>query len=86
MAGVLEMAWRSGRSTHEGYAEFKMTVYWRRGGMRGGTGDRMVGVRGGTGEPYCGGATGLHGVLGCSSDPSNNSGGAWGYPLAPLTN
>ena len=77
MAGVLETAWRSGRSTHEGYAEFKMTVYWRRGGMRGGTGgrmvgvrggtgDRMVGVRGGTGEPYCGGATGLHGGTGLS--------------------
>ena len=77
MAGVLETAWRSGRSTHEGYAEFKMAAYWRRGGMpggtgdrmvrvRGGTGDRMVGVRGGTGEPYCGGATGLHGGTGVS--------------------
>ena len=43
-----------------------MTVYWRRGGMRGGTGDRMLGVRGGTGEPYCGGATGLHGGIGVS--------------------
>ena len=66
MGGVLGTAWRSGRGTHEGYAEFKMTVYWRRGGMRGGTGDRMVGVRGGTGEPYCGGATGLHGGTGVS--------------------
>ena len=66
MAGVLETAWRSGRSPHEGYAEFQMTVYWRRGGMRGGTGDRMVGVRGGTGGPYCGGATGLHGGTGVS--------------------
>ena len=25
-------------------------------------------------------------VLGCPPDPSNNSGGAWGHPLAPLTN
>ena len=69
MAGVLETAWRSGRSTHEGYAEFQMTVYWRRGGMRGGTEDRMVGVRGGIGGPYCGGATGLHGGTGVSPRP-----------------
>ena len=25
-------------------------------------------------------------VLGCPPDPSNNSGGAWGHPLAPLPN
>ena len=25
-------------------------------------------------------------VLGCPPDPSNNSGGVWGHPLAPLTN
>ena len=43
-----------------------MTVYWRRGGMRGGTGDRMVRVRAGTGGPYRGGATGLHGGTGVS--------------------
>ena len=54
-----------------------MAVYWRRGGMRGGTGDRMVGVRGGTGdrmvgvrggtgEPYWGGATAMHGGTGVS--------------------
>ena len=54
MAGVLDMVWRSGRSYQEGYAELKVTVYWRHGGMRGGTGVRMVGVqgiRGGTREP-----------------------------------
>ena len=28
MAGVLEMAWRSGKSYHEGYAKFKVTVYY----------------------------------------------------------
>ena len=66
IAGVLETAWRSGRSTHEGYAEFKITVYWSSGDMRGGTGVRMVGVRGGTGEPYCGRTTGLHGGTGVS--------------------
>ena len=66
MAGVLETAWRSGRSTHEGYAEFKVTVYWRHGGMRGGAGVRMVRVRGGTGEPYRGGAAGMHGGTGVS--------------------
>ena len=51
MAGVLETAWQPGRSTHGGHAEFKVTVYWRLGGIRGGTGVRTVGVRGGTGEP-----------------------------------
>ena len=73
MAGVLETAWRSGRSTHEGYAEFKMMVYWRRGGMRGGTGDRMVGVRGGTGDRMVGvrGGTGdrMVGVRGGTGKP-----------------
>ena len=54
MAGVLETAWRSGRSAHGGYAEFKIAAYWRHGGIRGGTGDRMVGVRGGTGDRMVG--------------------------------
>ena len=66
MAGVLETAWQSGRSTHEGHAEFNVTVYWRLGGIRGGTGVRMVRVRGGTGEPYSGGAAGMHGGTGVS--------------------
>ena len=46
-----------------------MTVYWRHGIMRGGTGVRMMKVRGGTGDPYCGGA----------------AGGAWRYLGVPLT-
>ena len=62
--------------------KFQMTVYWRCGDMRG----RMVRVHGGTGGPYSGGATGLHGGTGCPPDPSNNSRGARGHPLAPLTN
>ena len=66
MAGVLETAWQSGRSTHERYAEFKVTVYWCHGGMRGGTWVRTVRVRGGTGEPYSGGAAGMHGGTGVS--------------------
>ena len=77
MAGVLETAWQPGRSTHEGHAEFKVAVYWRLGGIRGGTGVRTVGVRGGTGvrtvgvrggtgEPYSGGAAGMHGGTGVS--------------------
>ena len=73
MAGVLETAWQPGRGTHEGRAEFKVTVYWRLGGIRGGTGVRTVGVRGGTGEPYSGGAAGMHGGTGLS------------VPLTPLT-
>ena len=50
MAGVLETAWQPGRSTHRHRerAEFKVAVYWRLGGIRGGTGVRTVGVRGGT--------------------------------------
>ena len=46
MAGVLETAWQPGRSTHGGHAEFKVAVYRRLGGIRGGTGVRTVGVRG----------------------------------------
>ena len=61
MAGVLETAWQPGRSTHEGHAEFKVTVYWHLGGIRGGTGVRTLGVRGGTG-----GAAGMHGGTGVS--------------------
>ena len=70
MAGVPEKAWRSGRSTHEGYAEFKVTVYWRHGGMRGGTGVRVVRNR------TVGALRGCMAVLGCRPDPFNNSGGA----------
>ena len=66
MAGVLETAWRPGRSTHGGHVEFKVTVYWRLGGIRGGTGVRTVGVRGGAGEPYSGGGAGKHGGTGVS--------------------
>ena len=69
MVGVLGMARRSGRCCLEGYAELQMTVYRRHGGMRGGTGVRMVGVpgtRGGTGEPYCGGNAESHGAHGVS--------------------
>ena len=89
MVGVLGMAWRSGRCSHEGYADLHVTVYWRHGGMRGGTGVRMVGVprtRGGTGNRTAGVTRSRMAVLGCPPDPSNNSGGLQGHPLAPLTN
>ena len=66
MAGVLETVWQPGRSTHGEQVEFKVTVYWRLGGIRSGTGVRTVGVRGGTGEPYSGGAAGMHGGTGVS--------------------
>ena len=66
MAGVLETAWQPERSTHGGPVEFKVTVYWRLGGIRGGTGVGTVGVRSGTGEPYSGGAAGMHGGTGVS--------------------
>ena len=66
MAGFLETAWQPGRSTHGGHVEFKVTVYWRLRGIRGGTGVRTVGVRGGTGEPYSGGAAWKHGGTGVS--------------------
>ena len=85
MAGVLETAWQPGRSTHGGHAEFKVAVYWRLGGIRGVTGVRTVAVRGGTGRTV-GELRGCMAVVGCPPDPSNNSGGAWGHPLAPLTN
>ena len=86
MAGVVEKMWQHGRSAHGGHVEFQVAAYWSLGGERGGTGIRTVGVRGGTGEPYSGGARGCMAVLGCPPDPSNNSGGARGHPLAPLTN
>ena len=66
MAGVLETAWQPGRSTHGWHLVFKVTVYCRLGGIRGGTGVCTVGVRGGTGEPYSGEAAGMHGVTGVS--------------------
>ena len=69
MVGVLGMAWPSGRCYHERYVELKVTVYWRHGGLCGGTEVRMVGVqgiRGGTGEPYCGDSAGSHGCTGVS--------------------
>ena len=66
MEGVLEKAWQPGRSTRRGHVEFQVTVYWRLGGIRGGTGVRTVGVRGGTGEPYSGRAAGKHGGTGVS--------------------
>ena len=66
MAGVVQTACQPGRSTHGEHAEFKVAVYWRLGGIRGGTGVRTVGVRGGTGEPYSRGAAGMHGGTGVS--------------------
>ena len=66
MAGVPGTAWQPGRSTYGGHVEFKVTVYWRLGGIRGGTGVCTVGVRGGTGEPYSGGAARMHGGTGVS--------------------
>ena len=69
MGGILGMAWRSGRCYPEGYAELRVTVYWAHGGMRGGTGVRMVGVpgkRGGTGKRYSGDAAESHGGSGVS--------------------
>ena len=80
MAGVLETAWQPGRSTHGGrctgvlgvYAAVLGSVRW---GYAAVLGNRTVGE-----------LRGCMAVLGCPPDPSNNSGGAWGHPLAPLTN
>ena len=66
MASVLETAWQPGRSIHGGHVEFKVTVYRRLAGIRGGTGVSRVGILGGTGEPYSGGAAGMHGGTGVS--------------------
>ena len=67
---VWRASWRRrgslGGALKGGHVEFKVTVYWRLGGIRGGTGVRTVGVRGGTGEPYSGGAAGMHGGTGVS--------------------
>ena len=69
MVGVLRMEWRSGRCCYEGYAELQVTVFRRHGGMRGGTGVRIVGIPttcSSTGEPYCGGNAESHGGTGVS--------------------
>ena len=66
MAGVLKTAWQPGRSTHGGHAEVKVAVYWRLGGIGGGTGVCTVGVRCGTRGRYSGGAAGMHGGTGVS--------------------
>ena len=86
MAGVLETAWQPGRSTHEGHVEFKVTVYWRLGGILAVLGSVRWGYAAVLGNRTVGEQRGCVAVLGCPPDPSNNSGGAWGHPLAPLTN
>ena len=79
----------TGRCSLEGYAELQVTVYWGHGlcvavlgsvcweyrGRAAVLGSRTVGV-----------TRSRMAVLGCPLDPSNNSGGLQGHPLAPLTN
>ena len=63
-----------------------MTVYWDHGGMRGTTGVCMGGYQrsaGVLGSRSVGALRGRMAVLGCPPDPSNNSGGMQGHPLAP---
>ena len=86
MAGVLETAWQPGRSTHGGHVEFKVTVYWRLGVYAAVLGSVRWGYVAVLGNRTVGQQRGCMAVLGCPPDPSNNSGGAWGHPLAPLTN
>ena len=98
MAGVLETAWQPGRSTHGGRTEFKVAVYWCLGEIRvrywGPFWWEYAAVLGTVWWEYAavlenrtvGALRGCMAVLGCPPDPSNNSGGAWGHPLAPLTN
>ena len=76
VAGVLGTAWQPGRSTHEGHAEFKVTVHWRLGGIRGRTGSVRWGYAAVLGNRTVGELRGCMVVLGCHADPSNNSGGA----------
>ena len=86
MVGVLRMTWRSRRSCLEGYAELQVTVYWAHGGMRGSTGSVWWEYRGSAavlGSRTVGAPRSRMAVLGCPPDPSNNSGGMQGHPLAP---
>ena len=84
MAGVLETAWRSGKSTHEGYTEFKMTVYWHPGVCAVVLGTVWWEYAAALENPSEGALRGCLAVLGCPPDPSNNSGGAWGQPPGPV--
>ena len=86
MEGVLETAWQPGRSTHGGNVEFQVTVYWRLRGIRGVLGSVRWGYAAVLGNRTVGEQRGSMAVLGCPPDPSNNSGGARGHPVAPLTN
>ena len=86
MAGVLETAWQPGRSTHGGHVEFKVTLYWRLGVHAAVLGSVRSGYAAVLGNGTVGEQQGCMAVLGCPPDPSNNSRGAWGHPLAPLTN
>ena len=86
MPGVLETASQPARGTHEGHAEFKVTVYWRLGVYTAVLGSVQWGYAAVPGNRTVGELRGCMAVLGCAPDPSNNSGGAWGHPVAPLTN
>ena len=84
--GVLRMAWQSGRCSLEGYAELQARctgvtgvcvavlgfVWWEYRGSAAVLGSRTMGA-----------LRSRMAVLGCPPDPSNNSGGAQGHPLAP---
>ena len=78
MVRVMGDAWRYwGQYTEDAGIRMAVlgTIWWEYGGMRGDTG-----------EQYGGCTRGRLAVLGCPSDPWNNSEGVLGHPLAPLTN
>ena len=86
MVGVLRMGGDFWRCCLEGYAELQVTVYWCHGGMRGGTGVFMgeyqgrAAFWGAVQWGRCGVAWRYWAV---PLNPSNNSGGMQGHPLAP---
>ena len=66
--------------------KFQMTVYWHRGVYAAVLGTVWWGYAAVLEGRTVGALRGCMAVLGCPPDPSNNSGGARGHPLAPLTN
>ena len=64
-------------------------ICWECWGTHGGARDNMVGVLGADWQywgQYRLSSLGCMVVLGCPSDPSNNSEGVRGHPLGPQTN
>ena len=87
---VLRTSWRRRGSLGGALTGGTRSSRWRCTGVFGVYAAVLGSVRWGyaavLGNRTVGEQRGCMAVLGCPPDPSNNSGGTWGHPLAPLTN